>query len=457
MPESLVQTGFTAESFEAFLGTRCEPGWISDRRRDAWQAFQDLVLPDMRQEEWRRTDIRLLRLDRFGPPEEKRGQAPFVRSTLRAVPANGACPLFPDLPPAMLAEGVDLAGQTVALDSRPTSASLDPELAARGVLFGSLDELVDEHGERIRQAITAGVVNAHQDKFAALHAAFWSGGTLLFVPRDVSIERPLHMLSALSPGGADFGHTLVVLEDGAEATLLAETASVDAEAAGLHCGAIEILVGPGARFRYVNLQNWGTGVWHFAHQRALVDRDAQLQWTIGALGSRLAKVNQHVALVGRRADAQVNGVMFTQGRQHLSYHTLQHHQAPECKSDLLYKVALQDKSHLVWRGMIHVDRDAQKTDGYQRDDNLILSDSARADSIPGLEILADDVRCTHGATVGRVDDEQVFYARSRGLTRKEAIRMIVAGFFQQVFDRITIPSVRDALGDAIRRRVREYE
>jgi Fe-S cluster assembly protein SufD len=357
----------------------------------------------------------------------------------------------------MLAEGVDLAGQTVAIDSRPHSERLDPALAERGVLFGSLDQLVSEHGERIHRALAAGVVNARQDKFAALHAALWSGGTLLYVPRGVAIERPLHMLSVLSPDGSDFGHTLVVLEEGAEATLLAETASVDAEAAGLHCGAIEVLVGPGARLRYVNLQNWGTGVWHFAHQRALVDRDAQLQWTIGALGARLAKVNQHVALTGPRANVQVNGVMFTQGRQHLSYHTLQHHQAPACKSDLLYKGALQDKSHLVWRGMIRVDRDAQKTDGYQRDDNLILSDSARADSIPGLEILADDVKCTHGATVGRVDDEQVFYARSRGLTRKEAIRMIVAGFFQQVFDRITIESVRDALGNAIRHRVREYE
>ena len=164
-----------------------------------------------------------------------------------------------------------------------------------------------------------------------------------------------------------------------------------------------------------------------------------------------------VSRIGPRAEVQVNGVMFTEDKQHLSYHTLQHHQEPECKSDLLYRGALQDKSHVVWRGMIHVDRDAQKTDGYQRNDNLILSDSARVDSIPGLEILADDVKCTHGATSGRVDDEQIFYALSRGLTRKEAIRMIVAGFFQQVFDRITIESVRNALGDAIRRRVREYE
>jgi Fe-S cluster assembly protein SufD len=141
----------------------------------------------------------------------------------------------------------------------------------------------------------------------------------------------------------------------------------------------------------------------------------------------------------------------------LSYHTLQHHEAPSCKSDLLYKAALQDVSRTVWRGMIRVDAGAQKTDGYQRNDNLMLSDHARSDSIPGLEILADDVRCTHGSTTGRVDEEQIFYAGTRGFTRQEAIRMIVAGFFQQVFDRITIDSVREALGEAIGRRIREYE
>jgi len=237
--------------------------------------------------------------------------------------------------------------------------------------------------------------------------------------------------------------------------VLAETAGDDQ--ASLHCGSIEIVVGSGAKLRYVNLQNWGAGTWHFAHQRAVVHRDGALQWTIGALGSRLAKVNQHVALVGEGADVQVNGAMFAERKQHLSYHTLQHHRAAHCRSDLLYKGALQDHSHLVWRGMIKVDPGAQKTNGYQRDDNLILSEEARADSIPGLEIEADDVICTHGATAGRVDDQQIFYARCRGLTRNEAVRMIVAGFFQQVFDRITIESVREALGHAIGRRIREYD
>jgi Fe-S cluster assembly protein SufD len=273
----------------------------------------------------------------------------------------------------------------------------------------------------------------------------------------VNVDEPLHSLTALTDGGVDLSKTLVILDKGAEATLLSETASTEASGGGLHCGSIELIVGQSARLRYVNLQNWGHEVWHFAHQKADVGREGRLQWTIGALGSRLAKVNQHVAMTGSDAEVQVNGVMFTEGRQHLSYNTLQHHQAPYCKSDLLYKAALQDRSRTVWRGMIKVDRNAQRTDGYQRNDNLMLSRDARADSIPGLEIEADDVRCTHGSTSGRVDDGQVFYAMARGFTRGEAVRMIVAGFFQQVFDRIPIESVRDALGAAIGRRVRAIQ
>ena len=225
----------------------------------------------------------------------------------------------------------------------------------------------------------------------------------------------------------------------------------------MHCGAIELLVGPGARLRYVNLQHWSTKVWHFAHQKGLVDRGGQLQWTIAALGSRLAKVNQHVALVGQDANVQVNGVMFTEGKQHLSYHTLQHHQAPSCKSDLLYKAALQDASRTVWRGMIKVDR--------RRAEDRRLSAQRQPDALGSCPLRLDPGPGDPGrrrALHARLDDRPGgrragFYARCRGLTRKEAIRMIVAGFFQQVFDRITIESVREALGKAIGRRIREYD
>jgi Fe-S cluster assembly protein SufD len=251
--------------------------------------------------------------------------------------------------------------------------------------------------------------------------------------------------------------SLVVLEEGAEATLLCETASPRETDGGFSCGMLEVILQPGAHLRIVNLQNWGRGTWYFGHHKAVLQRDSSIQWTVAAMGSRLSKVNQHVELAGPGADCQVNGVLFTEGKQHLAYNTLQHHVAPHCHSDFLYKGALQDRSRTVWRGMIKVDPAAQQSDGYQRNDNLLLSGAVRADSIPGLEIEADDVRCTHGSTSGRVDEELIFYAQCRGFTRKEAIRAIVSGFFQQIFDRITIDSVREALAEAIGRRVRDYE
>ncbi|MBP88920.1 MAG: Fe-S cluster assembly protein SufD [Planctomycetaceae bacterium] len=431
------ELGFTQEAFESLLESRHEPAWMKDLRRIAWKTFNELNWPARNDEEWIRTDMRLFKLDRF---------------VLAAEPKIGAA-----CSRGLLGAHIDLAGQTLAVDGHRVSARLDKKWADKGVIFGNAEGVLAEHGDLIQPYFLSQAVNPYYDRFSALHAAFWTGGSILYVPRGVTVDQPFHALSALSDGASDLGHTLVILEDGAEATMLSETESASDEAGGFHCGAIELIVRPGANLRYVNPQNWGHGVWHFAHQKALVDRDASLQWTVAAMGAKLAKVNQHVGLVGAGAYSQVNGVMFTQGKQHLSYHTLQHHEAESCRSDFLYKAALQDKSRTVWRGMIKVDPEAQKTNGYQRNDNLILSSSARADSIPGLEIEADDVRCTHGSTSGRVDEELIFYARCRGYTRKEAIQMIVTGFFQQVFDRITIDSVREALGHAIAARVREYE
>jgi Fe-S cluster assembly protein SufD len=437
MATTIAAAGFTEQAFEAFLAARGEPAWLVEMRRQAWQKFCELPMPTRREEEWMRTDIRVFKLERFGLPE------PTV--------SDGTPPH------ALLAEGVDLGGRAVSIDSRRATSQLAAKWADLGVLFGSLDDLVVEHGDLLRPYFERQVVDPYKDKFSALHAACWCGGTLLYVPKGVPVDQPLHSLSAMTAKGIDLNKTLVILDEGAEAAMLSETASTSPDGGGLHCGSIELIVEPGARLRYVNLQNWGNQTWHFAHQKAEVAREGRLQWTIGALGSRLAKVNQHVAMIGPDAEVQVNGVMFTEGRQHLCYNTHQHHKAPYCKSDLLYKAALQDQSRTVWRGMIKVDKVAQRTDGYQRNDSLMLSADARADSIPGLEIEADDVRCTHGSTSGRVDEEQVFYAMTRGYTRQEAVRMIVAGFFQQVFDRIPIESVHDALGEAIGRRVRDIK
>lgn len=429
------QLTFTDEGFQAFLNSRNEPGWLTEIRNAAWERFKELPWPSGKDEEWMRTDIRLFHLEKFNIPS--------ARGDFEA-------------PIPVLSEGVELAGSAESCNGVATRASnLDPALSDKGVVFGSISDLLEQHGDLIQKHLF-NIVDGAIDRFAALHQATWTSGTFLYVPRNVRIEKPIHTFSTMTDGGSDFSHTLIVLEEGAEATVLAESNNAEGET-GLHCGAIEISVGDRANLRYVNLQDWSQQVWHFAHQKAVMGQDANLQWTVGALGSRLAKVNQHVALRGQRATCQVNGVMFTENKQHLSYHTLQHHKQSDCTSDFLYKGALQDTSRTVWRGMIKVDHNAQQTDGYQRNDNLLLSSKARADSIPGLEIEADDVRCTHGSTSGRVDEELIFYAQCRGFTRKEAIRMIVTGFFQQVFDRVTIESVRDALALAISRRVREYE
>jgi Fe-S cluster assembly protein SufD len=441
MEQVIEKIGFHDAGFEALIDSLEQPKWLEDLRRDAWARFHELSWPNSREEEWMRTDIRMFHLDKFSLTAESNRE----------------------LPAGTLDQGVDLGGRNVTVDTVSRVSELSKQWADRGVLFGPLLQIVNEHPDLIRPHLMGRAFNWRFDRFSALHAAFWSSGTVLYVPRGVSISQPLHTLQAISNGGSDLSHTLVILEDGAEATLLAETSSLHSDhahassATGFHCGGIELIIGNGAHLRYVNLQDFGEGVWQFGHQKAVVHRDATLQWTVAALGSRLSKVNQHVELVGRGASSQVNGVMFTENKQHLSYHTLQRHMAPNCRSDFLYKAALQDESRTVWRGMIKVDKGAQKTDGYQRNDNLLLSDLARADSIPGLEIEADDVRCTHGSTSGRIDEELIFYAQARGFTRQEAIQMIVTGFFQQVFDRITIESVREALGSAIRRRVREYE
>jgi Fe-S cluster assembly protein SufD len=455
MSVSAPTTAFDVATLDRMLADVAVPEWERERRRRAFDVLSGIALPDRRDENWMRTDIRAFRPSAWpiggASGQEQSLPAGLLEAAIQSARSGGEA--FDDSVSEPRCSR--LAGRIVSLNGVVHSEELDASLRDQGVVFGSPEQVLAEHGDAVREH-WFGVIESECDWFAAAHAAFSQAGCVLLVPNGVKIRDPLHLLSAISPGGVDFGHVLVVLGDDAEATVLTETAGGGASgtAGGFHCGGTEIVVGKRAFLRMVNLQNWNTGVWHVARQKARVDESGSLQWTLGALGSRLSQVAQDVALVGRRAHAQVNGVMFTEGRQQLVYNTLQHHEAPECTSDLLYKGGLQDRSRLVWRGMIKVDQVAQKTDGYQRNDVLMLSEQARADSIPGLEIEADDVRCTHGATSGRVDAEQIFYAQARGLTADEAARLVVAGFFQQVFDRITIPSVREALAAAIGLRIR---
>ena len=430
-PTTTAPAAFDSAAFDSFLAARSdEPGWLHQLRREAHAQFSTLVGTELDREEYRRLRIDDHDLGRYALPTESRSGFP-----------------------TLLQSAEEFAGRIVHGGAGgEVTQPLADDYAAKGVLFGDLVSLVAEH-DHLRDRLFS-AVSPMADRFAALHAAFLTGGTLLYVPRNVELDRPLHSLIGLGESNAaDFSHTLVVLEDGATATLLEETASTDPKARGLHCGAVELIVGDGARLRYVQLQNWGERVEHFAHQCGRVGRDGSLQWTVGGLGARFAHIHQDVHLDGPGSEAQVNGVTFTTGRQTLSYYTQQTHHAPHTHSDLLYKQVCQDRSRAVWRGMIRVDQVAQQTDGYQRNDALMLDDDCRVDAIPGLEIEADDVRCTHGATVGQVDEEQTFYAMCRGIERREAMHMIVEGFLAEVQDRIPVESVRETLSAAVGRKL----
>ena len=425
--------GFSEAQFEAFLKTRTEPDWLTERRRAAFGALANLPMPTARDEEWRRTDIRGLKLGQFGPPT-----------------ADGA---GAEASAAMRASWDVLAGHyATGLEQINGVATRVPDSSdLGGAVFTDLATAVQSHPEVVQRYLMTDAVSPTADAFAALHAAFWSSGTFLYVPKGVKVARPLFSLIGMAQAGrVDLEHTLVVVEDEAEATLVREVTSQGrGDQPGLHVGAVELFVKSGAKLQFVNLQNWDAHTYNFSRERALVGANASVQWTVGGIGSRLSKVNQEVALVGEGADAQVNGVMFTTGRQHLAYFTRQDHAAPNTRSDLLYKSGLKDGSRIVWKGMIRVEKDAQKTDAYQKDDNILLSHEARADSIPGLEIEANDVRCTHGATAGQVDPEMVFYAQARGVERDTAIRLIVEGFFANVYDRIALEPVRETLRQAV--------
>jgi Fe-S cluster assembly protein SufD len=421
--------GFSREIFEDFVNGRNEPQWITEARRAAFEQYEFLLQQELDPEEFKRVDLRIFNAARYRTTQEQ--------------PDSSAVS-------TLLRDETEYGGSIAHVDGHMTQSSVIDAITAQGVLFGDLQTLLTEHRELLEPHFMKRAVTPDADRFAAWHAAFWTSGTLLYVPRGVEVELPLHSLIAHNRDGvAEFGHTLIILEDEARATLLEETASANADSSGLHVGCVELIVGKHANLRYVQLQNWNQKSWHFAHQAGCVASEGSLQWTVVGLGSRLSHINQKINLDGRAATAEVNGVTFASDRQKISYYTQQHHRQQGTHSDLLYKEVLRDDSRVIWRGMIKVDAAAQQTDGYQRSDALMLSDDARCDSIPGLEIEADDVRCTHGATTGRVDADQVLYAMSRGISRKEAMHMIVEGFFQQVYDRIPIEIVRETLSRTV--------
>jgi len=414
--------------------------YVRDYREKAWQAFTSLSIPHVKEEAWRRTDLRALGAERFRLPQAD------AHLDLPQAPEVLLQPLVAD----------QHGGQIVQLPGG-VQVTLDPALAKRGVIFTDLHTAEREHPQ-VLEKILGKVVGSDEGKFAALAGALAQNGVLLYVPRGVVVENPLHSL-IWGPGAmlAHLSHILVHVEEGASVTYVHEAASpAEDNAEGLHAGIVELYVGPGANLRFVELQSWGENVWNISHERALVDRDGNLDWIFGAIGSRLTKNFSELNLIGQGATGRMSGFYFTDHTQHLDHDTQQNHMAPNTTSDLLFKGALLGKSRSVWQGMIYVAPGAQKTDGYQANRNLVLSETARADSIPGLEILADDVRCTHGATVGKIDEDQVFYLLSRGITRNEAERLIVEGFFDPIMQRIPFEGVRERFQQSIHNKMETY-
>jgi Fe-S cluster assembly protein SufD len=384
-------------------------------RAEIAERYRALPLPTTKDEHWRFTD-----LAGFDPD---------------AWQANGATEIA--APPSLV--DVEVAGVAYVGEG-----GIEIERAPEGVRF---EALTDEH-EQLYSLV------GWEEKFAAHNAAMWKHGLLVHVPRGVVLEQPLYVRVANSvEGGSLFWRLLIVAEPESRFALIEEYASASSELASYSNAAVEIVVQQAAKVEYVSVQNFSRGTWHFASHHARVERDAELDWVAGGFGSAKGKVRIQNDLAGPGATSRVTGAYFADGTQHLDYDTFQEHMAPSTTSDFAFKGALRDTARTVWRGMIRVEEGAQKTNAYQENRNLLLSKTAHADSIPGLEILANDVRCTHGATLGQVDRDQLFYLMTRGLTRSEAERLIVRGFFQDVLDRVELEPVREALAAALEARI----
>lgn len=402
-------------------------GALGSYRTRAWSAFKRLPLPTNSDEAWRRTDIHSLPAASYKFAAE---------GAFRDLP-----PVRPDLLHPLT--GNKHGGQIVLLPGGVT-VELDPALEKNGVIFTDLRTAEQKHPELLERIIGK-AVNVEEGKFAALAGALAHTGVVLYVPKGLIVEQPLHSV-LWAPGAnlAHVSHVLVLVDEGASVTYVHESASPDEPgSSAFHAGIVELLVMQDANLRFVELQSWGRQVWNFSHERTRVERGGTLDWIFGAIGSRLTKNFSELDLAGQGATGRMSGFYFTDGDQHLDHDTQQNHLAPNTTSDLLFKGALKGKSRSVWQGMIYVAPGSQKTDGYQANRNLVLSEGARADSIPGLEILADDVRCTHGATVGKLEKEPIFYLKSRGVPQAEAEKLVVEGFFDPIFQRIPFEGVRD--------------
>lgn len=378
-----------------------EPAWLEERRRRGTALTESLPLPDQKSKGWEFTDLASLDLDSY-------------------TGANAA---------------VELSG-------------------GEGATVVSLAAAVETHGELLARAL--GSLVPVEDPFVARNEADWRDGVLVHVPRGVRLSEPVRIEVPLDASGSAVSwRTLIVLEEGAEAEVWEHWSSPDDEVDALLNSVVELAVGDGATLRYVNTQDLSEKAWIFATQRAQVERDGRLDWAALGFGSGRGKVRMETKLAGPGSEARVTGGYASGPGQHMDYDTTQEHAAPNTNSDLAFRGVLAKGSTAVWRGMIKVDPGAQQTDAFQESRNLLLSPEAHADAIPGLEILADDVRCTHAAAIAQVDKDQLFYLTSRGLSEGAAKSLVIEGFLEALVERLAAGPVRDEISAALERRLSE--
>jgi Fe-S cluster assembly protein SufD len=434
MAEVATTEGFTKEAFQEVA----RAGATAERapRERAYERFEAMPFPSPETEEWRYTDLTGLDL------------APFVPFAPEPLAEN-----LDQVPVDVLSAAGDpgeRAGLAIQHNSTTVIARLDPELDRRGVHFESVDAALENHPELLEGRLHS-AVPFDRSKFTALHAAFRTGGTFVYVPRDVQVQAPLQTLTYVDRDGlAVFPHTILVLDEGAELTFIDRYLSADHTEGVLSDAVVEIYAGPNSRLRYVALQEWGAGVTHLSVQRAVIERDAQLRSLGVAFGSRLARAEVESLLQGDGGSSEMLGVYFGDADQHIDHRSIQDHVGSRTSSDLLYKGALKGSSRAVYTGTVIIEHGAHLCDAYQTNRNVLLSETAKAHSVPNLEILTNDpTRCGHAASVGPVDENELFYLQTRGISPEEAERLIVFGFFREVLDRVGLEEVRAGLERAI--------
>jgi Fe-S cluster assembly protein SufD len=423
--------GFTREVFERHLDSLgSAPSWWLERKRAAFARYESLPMPARTDEAWRFSGLAGIDLSGFRPATG--GESP--------APKGGA---------AVLAAST--AATLTFLNGRPGSGVLvAPDLAAKGVVATPISEALRRHPGLLREHFMAQPQRLGSVKFAALHEAMVEDGAFIHIPRGVEVDRPILVVHAVSgAGGAVFPHTLVVAEENARVSVIDQFISHDGTRQ-FACGANDLYAGHGAKVGYVAVQEWSPEALSLQFNSTVVRRDARVQSLNVHLGGRQARHESLSQLQAPGGFSEMLAITIATGAREYDQRTLQIHQAPNTKSDLLYKNALLDQSRTIFSGLIVVDPDAQKTDAYQSNRNLMLSDDAESNSLPGLEIQANDVRCTHGATSARIDPEQEFYLRSRGIPLKAAQELLIFGFFEEVLNRLESDELHQALRALIR-------